>query len=510
MANQFPWKRFWCRRDASYTLGDSGFLIDPDAEHGAALNPNLLTLDQLQEVPCLALLGEPGIGKSWSLGADVNAFLKRSSDIEVVRLDLRSFGSEDRLYRSLFENPTFLRWVGGGHELHLYLDSFDECLLRIDTVASLLADELPKYSLGRLKLRIASRTASWPAVLERALEEGFGKDQYAAVELVPLRRVDVMDAAVLSGLADPQAFLDRIDQLKITALASKPVTLNMLLDTFAQDGDLPADLVSLYDKGCLILCEEQNAARRAAGLTGTLSPAGRMAVAARLAAVTQLGNRFAVWTGTEAEGAPQEDVSVTELAGGAEHAEQAIQVTGDTVLETLGTGLFSARGQQRMGWSHQTFAEYLAARYCLVCGFTIEQLRSLVFHPRRTRVIPQVREVASWLALQHEELFREIGKHDPEVLLGSAAPSLSMEQRRVVTDALLRSSDKTEILHVHHNLTLRNLAHPGLVEQLEPVLWDRTRPAGTRYFAAQIVRECQVRGMGDTLLGIASFRGRVT
>ena len=57
MSKQFPWKRFWCRREASYTLGDSGFLFDPDVEHGAALNPNLTTLDQLQELSCLALLG---------------------------------------------------------------------------------------------------------------------------------------------------------------------------------------------------------------------------------------------------------------------------------------------------------------------------------------------------------------------------------------------------------------------------------------------------------------------
>ena len=205
----------------------------------------------------LRIAGRARCGKSWSLEADVSAFLKRTPDLEAIRLDLRSFGSEDRLDRSIFENPVFLRWVTGHHELHLYLDSFDECLLRIDTVASLLADELPKYPLGRLKLRIASRTASWPPVLERALEAGYGNDQYAAVELVPLRRVDVLNAAVLTGLADPQAFVERIDQLQIAALASKPLTLNMLLGTFARDGDLPPDLVSLYDKGCLILCEER-------------------------------------------------------------------------------------------------------------------------------------------------------------------------------------------------------------------------------------------------------------
>jgi hypothetical protein len=61
MAKAFPWKRFWCRREDSYSLGDRGFLSDPDGEHGKLLNPYLVTFDQLQATACLALLGEPGI-----------------------------------------------------------------------------------------------------------------------------------------------------------------------------------------------------------------------------------------------------------------------------------------------------------------------------------------------------------------------------------------------------------------------------------------------------------------
>jgi|GEM_PF-4538127 len=93
--------------------------------------------------------------------------------------------------------------------------------------------------------------------------------------------------------------------------------------------------------------------------------------------------------------------------------------------DRLDTGLFSSRGEERLSWSHQTLAEYLAARYCLTHGLSFEQLRSLIFYLRRARVIPQVREVASWLALQNEGLFLEIAQKDPEVVLGSAAPSLS-------------------------------------------------------------------------------------
>ena len=214
----------------------------------------------------------------------------------------------------------------------------------------------------------------------------------------------------------------------------------------------------------------------------------RMEIASRIASVTQLGNHFAVWTGTEAGNIPPEDISIAQLAGGTEAAEQTLNVSGEMIEDTLDTGLFSSRGEERLGWPHQTLAEYLAARYCLTHGLSIEQLRSLMFHPRRARVIPQVREVASWLALQNEELFLEIAEKDPEVLLGSAAPSMSPSQRIVLTNALLRRCDESEILHIHHNLAIRHLAHPDLAIQLEPVLRDKNRSTATRYFAISVAR----------------------
>jgi hypothetical protein len=38
MAAQFPWKRFWCRREDAYSLNDRGFLADPDE------NPQIRTI----------------------------------------------------------------------------------------------------------------------------------------------------------------------------------------------------------------------------------------------------------------------------------------------------------------------------------------------------------------------------------------------------------------------------------------------------------------------------------
>ncbi len=59
-----PWTRFWIPRDTAPALGDGGYLVDPESDHGKAANAHARTLEQLDETPCVALRGEPGIGKS--------------------------------------------------------------------------------------------------------------------------------------------------------------------------------------------------------------------------------------------------------------------------------------------------------------------------------------------------------------------------------------------------------------------------------------------------------------
>src|SRR5262249_9741183 len=142
---------------------------------------------------------------------------------KLMSLDLRSFGDERRLTDSLFDSEVFESWRRGDWLLHVFLDSLDECLLRIDNVATLLADELPKQPVERLRLRIVRRTAPWPTVLEKVLVDLFGECK--AYEMVPLRRIDVQRAAEQSGMVDPSGFLRRIDELDVSSLAIKPVTL---------------------------------------------------------------------------------------------------------------------------------------------------------------------------------------------------------------------------------------------------------------------------------------------
>ena len=108
-----------------------------------------------------------------------------------------------------------------------------------------------------------------------------------------------------------------------------------------------------------------------------------MRLAGRIAAATMLGNRFAVWTGPEVD-CPREDIPVSALAGSREDGDFAVFIaTDDDVREVLDTGLFSSRGEHRMGWAHQGYGEFLAALYLFERGVPAETLLKALRHPAR-------------------------------------------------------------------------------------------------------------------------------
>ena len=150
-------------------------------------------------------------------------------------------------------------------------------------------------------------------------------------------------------------------------------------------------------------------------------------------------NKSAIWMGLSRR-RTYEDVTVAELSGGTEPVEEnTLQVTEGAVSEALGTGLFSARGSRRMGWAHQTYAEFLAARYLLQRDAEVKQIMSLLRHPTDPdgHLVPQLSQCAAWLAGMSPDVFREVMKTDPDVLLASDVSTASEEDRAKLVSALL-------------------------------------------------------------------------
>ncbi len=414
--NNYNWKRFWCLREDTFSLADNGYLFDPESKHGGIFNPNLLTLDSILDNQCLALLGEPGIGKTRTLDSEKENIEKRilSEGDRAIWMNLRSYGSEVRLIQNLFESREFSSWKDGNHNLHIFLDSFDECLLSINTLAALLLYEFHKYPVKRLFLRIACRTAEWPASLESGIVDLWGNHAFKASELVPLRKKDVEEAAKLRGI-NTSTFLEEIDTKKAVPFAIKPITLEFLMNIYLKNGRFPSAQSDLYQEGCKLLCNETNPDRISSGHTGNLNTEQRLAIASRIAALTIFCNKNAIWTGTDLGHVPGEDITIEDLYGGNEHFRgNRFDVTKVAVEETLSTGLFSSRGINRIGWAHQTYADFLSAYYLKQNKFTLPQIMSIIVSPDdvESRVVPQLQESAAWVGVMRADVFGALSKID--------------------------------------------------------------------------------------------------
>ncbi|MBC8134610.1 MAG: hypothetical protein H8F28_01815 [Fibrella sp.] len=516
----FDWNRFWCPRKGRISLDSDGYLIDPETDRGKIVNTDLVTLSTLTQVPCLVLLGEPGAGKSKTMARERQALatsIQGSSDV-VLHVDLRSADSRQSLKDMILEKDEFRTWKLGSHRLHLFLDSLDECLLKAESAATFLTDELPGESADRLSVRIACRTAVWSrlAVLEDWLHEVWGKhradgaDGFGVYELAPLRRRDVVLAADFLGVPDPQEFLQTVRLRKATAFAARPITLQMLIGIYKDSGSLPSSQSDLYRQGCRRLCKELNPSRIASRATGRLSEDERMAVAGRLAAVTIFANRDAIYMGPDDERTSLTSVPVVALVGGHERvADLEFEVDREAVAEVLeDTGLFTSRGSNLMGWAHQTYAEFLAAWYVTEAHHPpSRQLVGLLSHqddPDR-KIAPQLHQVATWIAPSSPETLNHVLRTDPEVLLAGDAGALGEADRAKIVERLLElvQSEKLPYRELFTRGDLRSLDHSGLAQQLRNYLRDGSRRLEARCAALDIAEDCGCAALQNEFLQLA-------
>jgi len=181
-----------------------------------------------------------------------------------------------------------------------------------------------------------------------------------------------------------------------------------------------------------------------------------MAIATRIAGVMVFSNRSTVSIHPSAE-EEEGDTPATELSGGYEVANDEIfEVTDEHIKEVLDTGFFTLRPPSLLGWAHQTYKEYLAARYVVNARLSAAEVMQLLTHPDdpEGKLVPQLHETAAWLAGMMPELFHSIVRIDPDVLLRSDIAGVDVADKKALVGALLqlfeeeRAADDWNFAHV--------------------------------------------------------------
>lgn len=159
----YDWHRFLLPRGVEPDLSDGGFLRAPGdwfaALHAVAPIPPA----DIAGRPCAVILGEHGIGKS-DVMRRLAVSAAQDSDGDATWIDLSTIGSDSRFESRVTRNAQVAAWLTGTHRLHLFFDSLDEGLLRVDYLTGLLREWLTELGphRHRLSLRLACRTGDWP------------------------------------------------------------------------------------------------------------------------------------------------------------------------------------------------------------------------------------------------------------------------------------------------------------------------------------------------------------
>ena len=499
----FPWKRFWAVLGEE-ALSSEGFLIDPEAEFGRIENPHARSLEELSAEACLVLLGSAGAGKTYAVNQEFARLNAAGTEPGVRLVDLAAFASEQHLFRDLFEASWFKAWKEGTHPLVLFLDSFDECLLDFRTLAKVLLAELGNCPTERLMLRIVCRSADWPPGFEEKLGNLWGQGRVKVLVLQPLRQTDVALAAESNGI-DAEAFRVDVRSHRAAALAVQPITLKFLLETYRAQGRLPSSTTELFEKGCLRLSEEINFDRLQSGHTGRLTAVRRLQIAARVAALQVLGNRYALWVGLPETEASAEYLLPTEVIGASGQAEGFESgVDRSDLEEVMATALFSSRGVHALGFAHRSYAEFLAARYLVSNGLSVRQVLPLLTEAGdgKLSVVPQLAGTVGWLAGMAPGVLHELLPHGPEIVLRGDLAKLGDEEREAIAAALLRAFDEERLLDVGRDLHLdyAKLSHPRLGSQLLPFIRDKSKGPVVRRVAIDIAECCQLSDLQEPLV----------
>lgn len=505
-AVRLPWTRFWSPRK-SRAHGTSGeFFEDLQGLFGKDLHSQAAILPEITpETGLLVLCGEPGLGKTTELNL-LRESLPASfgENDRSICLKARTFESFIDLQGHLESHPYWQAWLSNDDRLTILLDGLDEGLIWMPALVARFRSFLETKATERLRLVLSCRSFEWPEAEGEQLASLWPKKEYDGFifELEPLRREDARLAAEQRG-HDGDKFLEAVHRADVASLASRPITLFFLLDEFHGEQFQVTSRSQLYQNGCRRLCEENNPGRahllRRFSREGC-STAEKVDAAGKLACGLLIGGKHSIWFPTSSES--------QETGGNVCHFTELIDsglLRENAVGQALGTGVFTTLGGDCFGFTHQTFAECLAGQ--TLSQLLLPQLRTILCATDPVTgaeyVIPQLVEIAAWVAGNHSGFFSHLIDVDSAALLRIGVAFTEPDQKARLVERILDLAGKNQFFDQSEYWCFwRDLDHLGLPRQLIDALKAPQPHLMVRRVAIAIAKACRRPELVPTLFDI--------
>jgi hypothetical protein len=505
----YPWKRVWIPLGTDLQNDHYGL---QSTNHGK-------TLSELDDHPCIMLLGEPSVGKS----TEIKHAIAKKGHLHCT-YNLNSYSSEASLFGAIENLEVFKQWLNSTSRLYLYLDGLDEARLNIKTIHNAISDWIvsnkrkfrivsndrdgskqPSSNIlfeSGLFLRITCRSASWSREISQNLEEAYGVGMVLNYELAPLDLNCVRVAAEIEDI-DADEFLETISQQNAAVFAAEPVTFVTLIQLYKSEG-LANHRISkdeLFLQLCLSLCGEINSAYTE---HAKLSSKERLIIASRIAVYVILSNRNSFWRHHISNNKDLLAVHFNDVAGDKFDCDEfSTTLNVSYIKETLDTGLFRMLDEERLEFRMKSIAEFLTAWHLSKIKVNVHQLRQLLTSPLdRLKVIPQLLEVAEWMVLMDRTAF-DLLKNDNPFLILKSGRGFNIPERKEIVSRLIALSGSFEIAdNSDFRRHYAKLAHPHLMSTLKNAIKKKKKNFITRRIAIDIAGACRVIGISADLNAI--------
>ena len=344
------------------------------------------------------------------------------------------------------------------------------------------------------RLRVACRSAVWPSLLTQSIRDVYGEGM-RSVELLPLGKEDVAVVAEAEGV-DPAKFCEAIDAARAQPLASRPLTMKLLVEEYRQRETIEAgNRDQLFARAVLRLCQEP--IERVEMATDQIKDTTEyVRLAEKVATIMLLsGNDTIAVPGSGAIFPRSIGLDVLEGLG-----------FGREKLRILFTsGLFEGRSSSGIRFVHRQVAEYLAGT--CISRLHIHQIRSMLGRRggETSGIAGPLQETAAWAAYGNPEVAAWIAECDPEIVGRSEIADEGLRRQ-----ALLRILDKfrngditSAQLHTDE-ISYFGLRFEGMEKDLSRVLREHTNELiDMQIYAIKLTEKLNLMGLAPDLAKLA-------
>ncbi len=286
------------------------------------------TISALRSHDFVALLGEPGIGKSTVLEVEAAASATRAVKVRELIND-----PPDDLSDTLF------------------LDALDE--YRFGAAELDKADQLARAirAHGARRWRLSCRSEDWQKDADiEAIKRTTAGGAITVVQLLPLDLSETLEVLTALGEPDPEAFVDKALAMGAGGLLESPLSLKLLRQSVIGDQPWPTTRFDLFDQATRALAHEDNKVHR---LTrDRSSPDAILAAAGRASLFLLTTGGRSIWRSVALP--PSRDT-------GAFLPAHVLGLDRRVIDDALGSSLFRGEGEA-FEPVHRTIAEFLGGR----------------------------------------------------------------------------------------------------------------------------------------------------